>query len=181
MLLSWWTWLLIFVAGFYLLVCTDKHESGWLSSVRYFFLEKVPESLKKTFIRICGERFANAIEYLFEYMIYRPNPIVQIIYLCCAVGGFYIYVVYGFCHIPNKYVPGYHKYIGTVVMFMCYFSYYKACTVEPGYFCRATDPKLLKKYMAAFKVDGILYNKEIKCRTCTVVKPARSKHCSVCD
>ena len=101
--------------------------------------------------------------------------------MLCAVGGFYIYVVHGFPLVPNPYVASYHKYVGTVVMFVCYFSYYKACAVEPGYFSRSTDPKLLKKYISMFEYDNLLYNKDFKCRTCTVVKPARSKHCTVCD
>ena len=63
---------------------------------------------------------------------------MQIIYLICAVGGFVVYVKYGFCHIPGPYVASYHKYTGTALMFACYYSYYKACKVDPGYITNTT-------------------------------------------
>ena len=50
-----------------------------------------------------------------------------------AGGGFVIYVVVGM----RKYCPGpflsvIHIYTGSFLMFICYYSFYKACTTDPG-------------------------------------------------
>lgn len=114
-------------------------------------------------------------------MLYKPNPIVQIVYALCAGGGFYIYVIYGFCHLPNPYVSSYHKITGTMVVLACYFSYYKACVTDPGYVSKDIDKKRLSWYTELFAYDEVMYSADSQCRTCLVQKPARSKHCSVCD
>lgn len=71
----------------------------------------------------------DSIDFFADYLCYQANPVVQVIYLVCAVGGYVTYVKYGFCHMPGPYIAEYHKYIGSVLMFACYYSYYKACTV----------------------------------------------------
>lgn len=88
-----------------------------------------------------------------------------------------MYVKYGFCHIPGPYVATYHKYTGTTLMLACYYSYYKACKVDPGYITNTSKKLALKR----FKFDNILYIPKNECRTCKFEKAARSKHCSTCD
>jgi palmitoyltransferase ZDHHC4 len=102
---------------------------------------------------------------------------VQIIYVVCAGGGFFVYVTVGFPHLPGPYLSSIHKYTGTILMIACYYSYYKACTVDPGYITAATKKDALKR----FKFDRIMYQPKNMCKTCNFEKPARSKHCSVCD
>lgn len=34
--------------------------------------------------------------------------------------------------------------------------------------------------MAQFPYDEVVYHKDNTCKTCSVTKPAKSKHCSVC-
>ena len=92
-----------------------------------------------------------------------------------------MYVKYGFCHLPNKYADNYHKYTGTILVIFCYYSYYKACSTDPGYLSIKSDSNTINKYKQMFKYDGVLYTDEGKCRTCKFVKPARSKHCTMCD
>jgi len=66
--------------------------------------------------------------------MYKPNPLVQIFYLCLACGGYYVYVEAVFLkYCPGPYLAGYHRYTGSVLMFMCYYSFYKACSVDPGF------------------------------------------------
>lgn len=97
---------------------------------------------------------------LFVYVFQKPNPIVQIVYFICAGGGFTIYVINLFPQVPNKYMDNYHKYIGTVLMVMCYFSYYKACATDPGYFDKNTEQTKMKEYEQVFKFDGVLYSEK---------------------
>ncbi|MCI22588.1 putative S-acyltransferase, partial [Trifolium medium] len=48
-----------------------------------------------------------------------------------------------------------------------------------------TDPGVIKadnvsQYLAAYPYDNIIFS-EKECSTCKIPKPARSKHCSICD
>ena len=109
----------------------------------------------------------------------KPNPIVQIFYLVIAGGGFYIYVTVGFFkYVPGPYVSGYHCYTGTIIMLVCYYSLFMASVVDPGSIKDKNEAKIAKKL---YRFDDLMYIRNNKCITCDFDKPARSKHCSVCN
>ena len=67
------------------------------------------------------------------WLAFKPNPVIQIFYCIIAGGGFYIYVDSGFSkYVPGPYISGYHKISGSILMIVCYYSFYQACTVDPG-------------------------------------------------
>ena len=101
-------------------------------------------------------------------------------YFLCAGGGFYVYVTEGFPHVPNPYVDSYHKYIGTVIMTLCYTSYFAACWVNPGKVSKKNEREDVQKAIKRYKYDDKMFVKQKSCTTCTIYKPARSKHCSMC-
>ena len=72
------------------------------------------------------------IDRIINYLFWQKNPLVQIVYFACAFGGFYIYVEYGFIHLPGKYIDYYHVYPGSILMILCYAAYFAACWVDPG-------------------------------------------------
>lgn len=79
---------------------------------------------------------------------------------------------------PNYYIDNYHKYIASVIMFLCYWSYFMACWVDPGKVSR--QKREHEKALNRFKFDGVIFEKKQTCRTCKFEKPPRSKHCSMC-
>ena len=128
--------------------------------------------------RVLGNYICDKLYAVYEYIVFKKNPIVLIIYLLLAVGGFFIYVKDGFFkYIPNHYVGGYHKTIGTIIMMICYISFYLACTTDPGIIRKNNHKKAMRK----FEFDEVMYQKNAECSTCKFAKPARSKHCSVCN
>ena len=133
MLVAFWGTTLFAITFLYLFVCVDGNSGGVLATMKNFLFDTLPELLRAVMRRICGEWFAESIDGFSKYLCYSQNPIVQVIYLLAAGGGFVIYVLYGFCHMPGPYVSGYHKYTGTVLMLACYYSYYRACKQDPGY------------------------------------------------
>ena len=96
-----------------------------------------------------------------------------------AVGGYYIYVSRAFFkYCPGLYLAGWHRYSGSLIMLLCYYSFYKACTVEPGVIQTKEDAQKASKL---YEYDNVMYKPDNICETCQIIKPARSKHCKICD
>lgn len=138
MFLYLWLWILIIITSLYLFVCVDGNQPGCLATLKRFLFQSLPNILRNWGRRFCGDFFVDTIDTFADYLCYQANPIVQFIYLICAIGGYVTYFTYGFCYMPGPYIDGYHKYTGSALMFVCYWSYYKACTVEPGYITTST-------------------------------------------
>ena len=140
--------------------------------------------------RCCGRWFGMEGVNLFDkltgylyrfgiYLIYKPNPLYQIIYLALILKSFQVVVRKGmsqFC--PGPYLAEYHKVTSTLFLIVCLASYYKACTVGPGVIkTKEQADKCVEKY----PYDEIMFQKNNECKTCLFIKPPRSKHCSICD
>ncbi len=68
-----------------------------------------------------------------DYVINKPNPVVQLFYLAVAGGGFYIYVTVAFVkYVPGPLVGSIHIYSGSAIMFVCYYSFYMASVIDAG-------------------------------------------------
>ena len=153
MLVYFWLFTLSIITVLYLFVCVDGHQTGCLAKMKRFLFSSLPNILRGAGRRMCGAWLVDSIDAVADYLCYQANPIVQVIYLVCAVGGYATYVRYGFCHMPGPYISDYHKYTGSVLMFACYYSYYKACTVQPGYITTSTKHQALKR----FKFDDLMF------------------------
>jgi palmitoyltransferase len=166
---------LLVISFLYILVCVDPSKNTCLAKVKHTLCLKLPR-------KCCRAGIDNAVTKIvfrvFKFVCYRRNPIIQVLYLVLAVGGFYYYWVVGFAMLPAPYVPEWTRYTGTALMFVCYYSYFKACTVCPG---KLTSQERADTALKVFEHDMVLFEAGHICKTCKFEKPARSKHCVVCD
>lgn len=168
------------IAFFYCFVFVDRDGTGIQAKMKRFLYEELPDSMKRGVKACLGERAVWAIERAQRWLCYEANPLIQIFYLILAIGGYAGYVLYGFQHVPNPYVAEYHKYVAWPFMALCYWSYWKACSTDPGYMRKTTPKDQLERAMKRYEFDNMLFSSDSWCETCDIPKPARSKHCSMC-
>ncbi len=150
---------------FYVLMCTDTDSAVYkfLTGISDVFENNVP----------AGKHIVRCVKRSSHYFLYERNPLLQILYLTLLGGGYLVGVVEVFPKLPNMFLGEYHKYTFSAVFFLTIASFYAACTVGPGIITQ----KNARKY-SKYSYDMMMYTPK-KCRTTGILKPARSKYCSV--
>lgn len=173
--------LLLSISFLYLLFCVNRHNEGPLGQLRNFFFNTLPENFHRCLTKIPGGvRCSERIVKFTKYICSDSNPFIMLIYLFLAIVGFYIYVTTAFPHCPGPLIPAYHKTTASIIMVLCYWSYFMAAFVNPGRIPTTNSPEYYSA-LKRFKPDGVIFRKLQICRTCKIEKPARSKHCRTCD
>lgn len=148
-----------------------------------------------TFYALCPSVLHTCLCDGFNYMFFKPNPLMQLVYCAFVFGGYVIFLVLGLHHIPTDSM---HRITSVVAMVLVAASFIVASLSDPGIIKRPAEtegvsyirhyPRLdctrvcegtrpVKKY----KFDDIMYIPDNDCVTCKVTKLARSKHCRTCN
>mmetsp|Transcript_98218 Transcript_98218/g.204851 ORF Transcript_98218/g.204851 Transcript_98218/m.204851 type:complete len:389 (+) Transcript_98218:204-1370(+) len=136
----------------------------------------LPRTLKSVLLKCCGPRGPAALDRTWDYLCYKTNPLVQIFYLFVVVGGYLVFVAFGYPMVTDQGFSSIHKYLGFVIFLFCVGTWWKACFTDPGIVTKQNVEDLCEFY----KWDEQIFTAQM-CQTCNLMKPARSKHCSLCN
>ena len=83
-----------------------------------------------------------------------------------------------YTYVPGPFIKTYHIYLLPFLTILCNISYYWTCTSDPGVISSKIDSILA---LPSYLYDNYLFIPDKECQTCKLIKPARSKHCSICN
>lgn len=114
---------------------------------------------------------------VFTYLVYKPNPIIQIFYVFLVLGGSSLFIFSGYSLLIDSGLSPIHYYTYICSLLITLLCFYISSTSDPG------EIKLLNHeiYGASYEYDDIFYIKGYLCATCKVIKAPRSKHCRICN
>ncbi|KAJ3188647.1 palmitoyltransferase swf1 [Gaertneriomyces sp. JEL0708] len=110
------------------------------------------------------------------YLLQEKHPIMQIFFLAIVTGSVGLLVSEGWSRMPTSNVGAIHKIIFPLLVGLAYAAFFTVCRSNPGVITQANIGRSCQTY----QYDGIIFTPST-CRTCYFQKPARSKHCSVCN
>ncbi|GAA0138515.1 protein modifying enzyme [Lithospermum erythrorhizon] len=100
----------------------------------------------------------------------------KLIYLAIIGAIYFIIVKSCFIYIPGYYLGEVHRYLSVLAVGIGILLFLLTSFSDPG----TVNVKNMSQYVLAYPYDNILFS-EKECKTCMIPKPARSKHCSICD
>ncbi|XP_047152470.1 probable protein S-acyltransferase 17 isoform X1 [Vigna umbellata] len=125
---------------------------------------------------VFGHKCMDAVLSVEYYCCDRPNPLLQIIYIVIISVTYYFVAKSCFAYIPGYYISGIHRYTSLLAVAVGILLFLLTSFSDPG----TVNAENVSNYISAYPYDNIIYS-EKECSTCKIPKPARSKHCSICD
>ena len=152
------------------------HRDGWVGWASVW-LAKSPRLAiyYPAYLYYRDEAKASALESsVYEHLFAKKHPYMQIAYVLLTGGAVILYFWKAFpliLAIPDGHI---HLYSAPASAAAAILLFLRACYSDPG---TITDNSTVGLY----PYDESLYFKGAKCVTCKTVKPARSKHCKLCN
>ncbi|KAJ1924344.1 hypothetical protein IWQ60_005257 [Tieghemiomyces parasiticus] len=148
----------------------------WLERSYWWLTEDLPTWAGNLTVRLCGNRAAGLASRCVDLSFNTGHPFFQVLFVALFVGGLLIFMIFGWHHVPGPYLSAWHCLFIPVVIMVPIYTYVKSCSTDPGRIAEDNAPEAYR----LFPYDLIIFD-PYRCRTCHTIKPARSKHCSLCN
>ncbi|XP_069122848.1 palmitoyltransferase ZDHHC4-like [Argopecten irradians] len=138
------------------------------------FLRRI---LVKVVTFLVPQRFIDVAHEKLYIILHTRNQVLQFVFAAIVLLGHAVWVK---DMLPLLYLSdpqANHTLIPMLVVFTNLFFFHKSCTSDPG----EITPAKQDLYSQVYKFDMRLYMPNRVCSTCERPKPARSKHCSICN
>ncbi|KAI0887785.1 zf-DHHC-domain-containing protein [Annulohypoxylon maeteangense] len=157
-----------FVAFFGRLPALRHTPIAWLHRAIWVY---VPNAVLAVDQRLTSGRLSTSLGRFGRYIMYDRHPTVLIFFVLLLSVGEYMYL-------PGVWprLSLIHKVLGSISIILPYLFLYLAAAGDPGVVTPATH----SRFMSHYPYDFSLFHPGSLCRTCGLLKPPRSKHCSVC-
>jgi len=161
---------LIFTFFIYVFLFGDCacHRNGLIGRIQRYLTNTLPNLLR--LCCCCGK--CGCCTKVEKYCVYTRHPWLQIFYLSIIIG---ITVIFLYDILPRCNIL--HMYFGLPFVGVVLYVFYYCSISEPG---TITNSNYLQ-YKAMYPFDNMIFSPNNICTTCKFEKPARSKHCRVCD
>ena len=121
--------------------------------------------------RLTGGRVTSWTGRTGHFIMYGRHPSVLIFFIVLLAGGEFLFLPGAWPRIAPV-----HRVLGSVAILAPYVFLWLSARSDPGVVTPATHAR----WMSHYPYDFALFRPGQTCRTCGLLKPARSKHCSVC-
>ncbi|CAL9136981.1 unnamed protein product [Musa textilis] len=148
----------------------------FVEKIHYFLTFGAYDYFLRFVVAVFGSRGRNCFVTVEHYCCERPNPILQILYLVILGVTYYIIGKSSFRYIPSFYVSELHWYTSMIAVGVGVLLFLLTSFSDPG----IVTAENVSKYISAYPYDEIIYV-EKECSSCKILKPARSKHCGICN
>ncbi|KZF21176.1 DHHC zinc finger domain protein [Xylona heveae TC161] len=142
-----------------------------IGSLHRLLLIHIPSFLRSVDYRFCGGHVSPALARLGNYLMHDKHPLVLIMFIGLLVVSECMFIPKAWPRLGSG-----HRLLVPLVATPPYIYIYLAATSNAS---RITASNHAAQ-MRAYPYDHVLYKPGIQCRTCKLLKPARSKHCSIC-
>ena len=149
--------LLVFCVGvacMFLCACVAPDDPTLLGTIARTITSTVPTQIERAVraVPVLGPLIIDGSVATFNWAVFKPNPLLQIVYAVLVFGGYGVVVYSAYPRIPNDYMAGYHRWIGVFVVGGTVWAWYKACSVSPGYITHENW-----RSFDNYKIDGLMY------------------------
>ncbi|XP_007499095.1 palmitoyltransferase ZDHHC4 isoform X1 [Monodelphis domestica] len=131
----------------------------------------------QVFSRFMPGWLQRATQRVFHRLFHTRNCTFIILHLVLegAVYSEYTWEIFNYCQELEFSV--YHLLLPYLLLMINLFFFILSCTTNPGIITKSNGTSFLQIY----EYDEVIFLKNMKCPTCNLRKPARSKHCNVCN
>ena len=121
--------------------------------------------------KLTAGRVTSSCSRFGNYLMHERHPTVLIFFILLLTIGEYLYLPTAWPQLNHL-----QKATGTVAIILPYVFLYLSAFSDPGFITPANWEREMQRYPYDFSI----FHPGIECQTCHLLKPPRSKHCSIC-